>query len=120
MKKLQILAAILAMGTMCITGCNMGGNTATDKTEPQTHNIVVREENGNETPAPAPDDNCEHGDNCHRGKTPFKKPGFKFKAPYGRHNGKVREKFRRPHKKPTPVPTPEPEIPAVPEDNTNN
>ena len=115
MKKLQILAAILAIGTMCIAGCDMGGTTTSDKTKPQTRDIVVQEEKVEETPAPTPDDNCNKDGNCNHGKMPFAKPNFKFKAPNVKHEGKGRERFRHPHKKPA-----NPEEPTQPEENTNN
>lgn len=123
MKKLQILAAIMAIGTMCVTGitaCNMGGDTITDKTAPETRSIVVQDE-GEQTPTPTPDDNCNGDNNCHRGKMPFKKPTFRFKAPGGKHRGNGRGKFRRPHKIPAPTPEPEnPETPETPAENENN
>lgn len=119
MKKLNILAAILAMGTMCITGCNMGGPDSADTATPHTSNIALQEEKVEEKPAPAPDDNCKDKDNCNRGKMPFKKPGFKFKVPQVKHDRTGRDTFRRPHKKPTPNPE-NPETPALPEDNGNN
>lgn len=114
MKKLSILAAILAMGTMCITGCNMGGANSSGTAVPEARNIAVQEE----TPAPTPDDNCNGDDNCHRDRMPHKKPSFKFRVPQGKHDKKGRGKFRRPHKRPAPAP--EPENPEAPEENVNN
>ncbi|MCH5147909.1 MAG: hypothetical protein J1G05_00920 [Clostridiales bacterium] len=118
MKKLQILAAILAIGTMCITGCNMGGTATSDKAQTQTRNIVAQEDSVEETPTPTPDDNCGKDGNCNHDKMPHAKPNFKFKAPHGKHHGSGRDKFRRPHKRPAPKPE-EPEVPAE-EENTNN
>lgn len=115
MKKLSILAAILAIETMCIAGCNMGGANSAKTPVPETHNIALQEEHGEgeQTPTPCPDDNCDHG------KMPFKKPTFRFKAPHDRHDGKGRGKFRRPHNNPAPEPE-NPEIPETPAENENN
>lgn len=116
MKKLSIIASILAVGTMCITGCNMG--KPNNKTAPETLSIAVQDEGGEKTPAPSPDD-CRNDGNCHRGKMPYKKPGFRFKVPHGKHGEKTREKFRRYRKRPAPKPE-NPEAPATPEDEENN
>ena len=112
MKKLQILAVVLAMGTICICGCNMGGANSSQTTVPETQSIIAQDENeGEDTPTPCPDDNCNNG------RMPFKKPGFKFRVPHGKDDKNGREKFRRPHRKPAPTPEPEPEIPETPEEN---
>ena len=118
MKKLQILAAVLAIGTMCMAGCDMGGAPTSDRVQPHTHNLVAQEEKVEETPAPTPDDNCGKDGNCHRGKMPHAKPNFKFKVPHGKHREDGRDKFGHPHKRPAPSPE-EPETPAE-EENTNN
>ena len=118
MKKIQILAAILAVGTMCIAGCDMGGTSTSDREQPQTVNIVAQDESVEETPTPTPDDNCGKDGNCNRDKMPHAKPNFKFKAPHGNHKGNGKDKYRLPHKRPAPKPE-EPEIPAE-EENTNN
>lgn len=120
MKKLQILAAILAIGTMCIAGCDMGGTSTSDnRTQPQSLNIVAQDESIEETPAPAPDDNCNKDGNCNRDKMPHAKPNFKFKAPNGKRGRGDKDKFRLPHKRPTPPPE-TPETPTEPKENTNN
>lgn len=105
------------MGTMCAAGCNMGGTSSSETIVPQTRNSVMQEDKGeNEEPStPCPDDNCD------RGRMPFAKPNFRFKVPHGKHGGKDREKFRRPHKKPAPTPEPEnPETPTEPAEGGNN
>lgn len=119
MKKLSILAAVLAAGTMCIAGCDMGGAKFTETPIPETRNIVVQEEIVDTTPEPAPDKDCGRDGNCNHGKMPFKKPGFKFKAPQNKHGKKGRNKFRRPHKRPEPGPE-KPETPTEPIENENN
>ena len=118
MKKLSILAAILAIGTMCITGCDMGGANSTENVLPGTHNIAVQDQSADATEEPAPGDDCENGDNCCHDKMPHKRPSFKFRAPQGKYNKRGRNKFRHPHKRPKPVPN-DPETPAAPEENYN-
>ena len=114
MKKLCILAAALALGTLCFTGCDMGGPDSSDTVKNETQNIVLQGEGEGEEPStPCPDGDCNHD------RMPFKKPEFRFKVPQGKHEGKGREKFRRrPHKRPTPAP--EPENPETPAENNNN
>ena len=109
MKKLSLLAVILAMGTTCLTACNMGGPNSSGTALPEQQSIVVQSENeGEDTPAPCPDGNCNYD------RMPFKKPSFKFKIPHGKSDKKGRDKFRRrPHRKPAPAP----ENPETPEEN---
>ena len=119
MKKLSILAAVLAIGTMWIAGCDMGNVNSVQSDTPETQNIIVQDENADATVEPNQGDDCEHGGDCNRNKVPHKKPDFKFKTPHGKRDKKGRNKFRHPHKRPKPVPE-DPETPTVPEENNNN
>lgn len=122
MKKLSILAAALAVGTMCVAGCDMGGANSAKIPEPEPSNIVTLEENkdGEQTPVPCPDGNCDGKKDCDRDKMPYAKPNFRFHIPHIGHRGHGKDKFPLPHKKPTPSPEPEePEAP-VEEENQNN
>ena len=122
MKKLSILAAILAVGTMCVAGCNMGGANTAKTPAPETRNIVTQEESneGEKAPESCPDGDCDGNGDCNRGKMPFAKPNFKFQVPHSKHEGRDREKFPRPHKKPSPAPEPENPEPPAEEENQNN
>ncbi len=103
MKKLSILAALLAAGTICLAGCNMQPSSTKTPTEDEN---IVRNGDNDSTPLPCPDGNCN------RDRMPYRKPEFKFKIPPKKPEGNDREKFRRPHK----TAPEDPEIPGIPDD----